>query len=251
MPDVPFTSLAVDLSKQGLFPLVPPGVSCYALTVFAIPTGVQLVARDGAGNVFPLYFATQTVKFCPPVSNGLGIVVPAGLAGIFSIGVNAEQGGTPPVGTAVSPASFLGGVVQTTAGNGAGQLSVAQLINPVTSTKVLLVRACGITGSVAAQVSARVVSVLQAGNPTSSYRTATAPGMPATVSLFKAANQVVAAGGITPAGFLNVIGGSSLKAIPDPLPQALLIAPGNALECAGGLGVNGMNLIMAVAWDEA
>lgn len=250
MADAAWSTLAVDLSRSGSQPLVVAGAPCFALTVFSLPFGTQLMAKDGAGNVFPLYFATQTVKFCPPITNGLTLIVPAGLAGTLLLGINAEQYGTLPANQGSAPATYLGGAYLTTAGNGAGQYSVLQLVNPANSGKMVVLRAAGIMATVAVVVSLRPIGVLQAGAPTSSIITPTSPSMPAAKAAWKSAQQINSVGGVTPAGFINGVGGSSQQARLDPLTQPLSVAPGNAIECAGGLGSNGVNLISALCWDE-
>lgn len=250
MPDAPFTTLPVDLSKQGAFPLVVAGPACYSLTVFQIPAGVQLVAKDGAGNLFPLYFATQTVEFCPPVMSGVQLLVPAGLSGTLLVGINGKQYGTVPPTQSAAPATFLGGATFATAGNAAGQGSVLQLQNPAASTKLLSVRAAGGASSVATLGAIYKINTLRATAPSSSFITASAPGMPNAVGMFKAANAIAFAGGVTPAGFAQHIGGSGTRAVLEPLTQPLIVQPGWACEMAGSLGTNGESLLLSVAWDE-
>lgn len=243
-----FTALPVDLSRAGAQPIVPPGVELYAITVFSIPNGLLLTARKGSGDLFPLYFATQTVEFCPPITDGLQLIIPAGLTGTVTIGVNAKQAGTPPATSAQAPATFLGGATWASAGNGAGQVSVVQLQNPAASQKLLSVRAVGGAQSVAALGSIYLINTIRAGAPASSFTTPTSPAMPAAVALFKGANAIATT--VTPAGFDQHIGGSGGRATLNALPQPLIVRPGWAVELAGSFGSNGVNMLLCVAWDE-
>lgn len=244
---VPIYTLA--LNNSGQQTLIPSGTLIGSLTVLSMPAGLLLIASTGGqgGAPIPLYRTGQVVRFCGGSEDGLTITVPAGITGVLQVALNLEI--QTDDASSAAPASFLGGSIGTSAGNAAGQYSCTQLVNPANSGKCLIVQAAGITITVGALLTLRVVSVLQVGAVTSSYVTPTSPGMPATVSTFKAGNAIV--GPNTPAGFLNVFGGTSLKAVLDKLPRPLVVPPGNAVETAGSLGVNGANLITALAWDEA
>lgn len=249
MPDSPFTSKVVSLNAAANVPLVPAGVPVYSLTVFAIPSGITLVVQDGTGaNSFPLYFATQTVEFCPPVVAGLTLVVPAGLAGSVQLGINGKQAGTPPAGQ--SPATYVGGAVWVSAGNGAGQGSVVQLQNPVGSGKMISLRSSGATQSTGAIGALYKINTIRAGNPAASFLTALSPTMPASIAQFKGANAVAFAGGVTPAGYDQHLGGSNTRSTLAALPQPMLIPPGWGVELAGSLGTNGEDLLLVAGWDE-
>lgn len=249
MPDAPFTSKVVSLNQAANVPLVPAGVPVYSITVFSIPSGITLVVTDGTGaNSFPLYFATQTVEFCPPVLAGLTLIVPAGLAGSVQLGINAKQGGTPPAGQ--SPASYVGGAVWVSAGNGAGQGSVVQLQNPNGSGKMISLRANGATQSTGAIGALYKINTIRAANPASSFITPTSPTMPGSVAAFKGGNAIAFAGGVTPAGYDQHLGGSNTRASLTLVPQPILIPPGWGAEVAGSLGVNGEDILLVAAWDE-
>lgn len=240
----------VALNNTDTQTLIPAGTVVGSFTVLQLPAGVMIVASVGGSSAVPLWFVGQVVRFCGGNQDGITVQAPAGLTGVLVVCLNMEQENVAPSYPFAPGGSYLGGAVFTSAGNAAGQVSVLQLVNPVNSGVSLLIRAAGITVGVGTVESLRVVSVLQAGNPTASNITATMPGMPAAKAVWKAANAIVAAGGITPAGFLNMIGGSGLKAELTPLPRPLLVPPGSAVEHAGSLGTNGANLFTSIGWDE-
>lgn len=246
---MPVPLYTVSLANPTPQTLIPVGTVMGSFTVLQLPAGLTIVANVGSVPV-PLWYVGQVVRFCGGDDEGVTVTPPAGMTGVLVVALNLEQENATPSHPFAPAGSYIGGAVFTSAGNGAGQVSVLQLVNPLLSGVTLLVRAAGITAGVGTVESLRVVTVLQAGNPTASNITPTAPGMPAAKAVWKAANAIVAAGGITPAGFLNMIGGSGLKAELSPLPRPLLVPPGSAVEHAGSLGTNGANLFTSIGWDE-
>lgn len=242
---VPIYTLA--LNQSGNQTLIQPGTPVGSLTVLTLPSGLTLALNVGSVSI-PIWYKGQVIRFCGGNVDGITVTLPVGLTGVLQVALNLEiESSTPDSPQGV--ASYVGGATLASAGNGAGQGSVLVLTNPPTSGVSLLLRAAGITASVAT-LETLSIAANPANNPTTSNITPRMPGMPASKAVWKAANAVAFPGGVTPGGFLAVIGGSGLKAVLDPLPGVILVPPGSGVQHAGSLGSNGVNMISSLAWDE-